>query len=149
MIEEPSSIPGNGKRIFPPHAPTPALRPRTKETGDFTLSLNRLEREAILPFPCCAEVSNTCNYISTPLLLFMAWYLITNIKKIYFTCTDNLSFVKVWPLSLCSCLSVGGCDAVLQPTLLQALTWFLNHLLFKRRRVAIIDEIYELYCSYQ
>ena len=71
MIEEQSSIPGNGKRIFPPHASTSALRPRTTGTGDFPLSLNRLEREAVLPRRGLKYVQL---YLLS-LLLFMAWCL--------------------------------------------------------------------------
>lgn len=62
----------------------------------------------------------------------------------------NLSFVKVWP---CLYVFVYPWATAIQSfnphSFRQALTWFLNRLLFKRRRLAVTDEIYELYCGYQ
>jgi len=79
----------------------------------------------------------------------MVWCLINNRKK-YFTGKDNLGFLKGWP---CLYVFVYPWATVIQSlnphSFRQALTWFLNNLLFKRRRLAITDEIYELYCGYQ
>jgi hypothetical protein len=63
---------------------------------------------------------------------------------------DNLSFVKVWPCLYVFVYLWAIATQSLNPhSFRQALTWFLSHLLFKRRRMVITDEIYELYCGYQ